>query len=55
MYRKVIFIILLLVGTIAANAQLVTLSGRITDDESKQPVEFASILIKERLLGYHRW
>ena len=50
MYRKVIFFILLLVGTIDANAQLVTLSGRITDDESKQPVEFASILIKEN--GY---
>ena len=50
MYRKVIFFILLLVGTIDADAQLVTLSGRITDDESKQPVEFVSILIKEN--GY---
>ena len=50
MYRKVVFFILLLVGTIAADAQLVTLSGRITDDESKQPVEFVSILIKEN--GY---
>ena len=50
MYRKTILFILLLVGTIATKAQQVTLSGRITDDESKKPVEFASVLIKEN--GY---
>ena len=50
--HKRIFLFFLLIGCglATALAQQVTIAGRITDDDSKKPIEFASVLMKEN--GY---
>ena len=39
--------LLVFLSTIPTHAQQITINGRVTDESSRQPVEFASILIKE--------
>ena len=45
-----LLILMMLCATIGIQAQQVTVSGYVFDDDSKSPVEFASLLIKEN--GY---
>ena len=51
MYKRILLFCLTVVCcAIAVQAQHVTVAGRITDDDSHKPIEFASILMKEN--GY---
>ena len=51
MYRRTILFCVLLVGCLTAiRGQQITIAGHIVDEESRKPVEFASILMKEN--GY---
>jgi len=48
MIRKILTLLLLAaLGGSAARAQLVTVAGQVLDDESRQPIEFATIYMKE--------
>ena len=48
MYRRLCLLFLLTVGVLTtALAQQITVAGRVIDDDSHHPVEFASILLKE--------
>ncbi|MBQ3631017.1 MAG: TonB-dependent receptor, partial [Prevotella sp.] len=48
MYRRIIIACLLLFGVlIMSNAQNVTVTGVVTDDETHKPVEFATIIMQE--------
>ena len=47
MRRIVMISVLLLTGVLSALAQHVVLSGTILDDETRKPVEFASVLVKD--------
>ena len=48
--RIILFILLIGYGLATALAQHVTIAGRITDDDTKKPIAFATILMKEN--GY---
>ena len=51
MHKRIILFLLIIVCRLStALAQQVTVAGRITDDESRQPIAFATILMKEN--GY---
>ncbi len=45
--RIFVFLLFLCGNMLSAVAQHVTLSGRVVDDHSRQPIEFASVLLKE--------
>ena len=46
-HRIVLLLACLIGGVYALSAQTVTVSGRVTDEATKQPIEFASVLMKE--------
>ena len=48
MYRRIVILIACLTGSVCTvPGQTVTVAGRVTDESSKQPIEFASVLMKE--------
>ena len=46
-YKRLLLYALLFLGTITAMGQNVTISGKVVGDDDKQPIEFASVLLKD--------
>ena len=47
MYKRLLFFIIIFCQLLTAKAQQVTIAGRVADEETQKPIEFASILMKE--------
>ena len=47
MYKRLLFFITIFCQLLTAQAQQITIAGRVADEETQKPIEFASILMKE--------
>ena len=47
MYKRLLFFIIILCQLATLHAQQLTIAGRVADEETQKPIEFASILMKE--------
>ena len=47
MYKRLLFFVIIFCQMAMLHAQQITIAGRITDEETQKPIEFASILMKE--------
>ena len=51
MYKRLLFFVIIFCQMAMLHAQQITIAGRVTDEETQKPIEFASILMKENGLG----
>jgi hypothetical protein len=51
MYKRLLFFIIILCQLATLHAQQLTIAGRVADEETQKPIEFASILMKETDYG----
>ena len=47
MYKRLLFFVIIFCQMAMLHAQQITIAGRVTDEETQKPIEFASILMKE--------
>ena len=47
MYKRLLFFIFIISQLATLHAQQITIAGRVADEETQKPIEFASILMKE--------
>ena len=47
MYKRLLFFIIIFCQLATLHAQQITIAGRVADEETQKPIEFASILMKE--------
>ena len=47
MYKRLLFFIVIFCQLATLHAQQITIAGRVADEETQKPIEFASILMKE--------
>ena len=47
MYKRLLFFIIIFCQMATLHAQQITIAGRVADEETQKPIEFASILMKE--------
>ena len=47
MYKRLVFFVIIFCQMAMLHAQQITIAGRVTDEETQKPIEFASILMKE--------
>ena len=47
MYKRLLFFVIIFFQMAMLHAQQITIAGRVTDEETQKPIEFASILMKE--------
>ena len=47
MYKRLLFFVIIFCQMAMLHAKQITIAGRVTDEETQKPIEFASILMKE--------